>query len=114
MYGVGLLAILTIGLPLLLVAVVGSVLLARRVPPRPSLFGLVAGLGFPMFYLALLNRGGPGTVCTTTATSQSCVDESNPWLWLVIGFVLLAGGVAGFIIHRRRNPAPGRVSDAGR
>ncbi|MDQ6686243.1 MAG: hypothetical protein M3Z50_01290 [Actinomycetota bacterium] len=107
LYGVGLLAILTIGLPLLLVAVVGSVLLARKQPPRETFFGLVSGLGFPMFYLALLNRGGPGTVCTTTPTSQSCVDESNPWLWLVVGLVLLVGGVAGSIIHRRRDRAPG-------
>ncbi|MDQ6935137.1 MAG: hypothetical protein M3130_07625 [Actinomycetota bacterium] len=107
LYGVGLLAILTIGLPLLLLAVVGSLLLAKKQPPRATLFGLVAGLGFPMFYLALLNRGGPGTVCTTTATGESCADESNPWLWLVIGFVLLAGGVAGFIIHPQRDQAPG-------
>lgn len=38
-----------------------------------------------MFYLAFMNRSGPGTICTTTTTSQSCVDESSRWPWLAIG-----------------------------
>src|SRR5262249_28751858 len=73
----GLLTALTIGIFLLPVALAAGVFLATRRGARGSragLAGLVSGLGVPLLYVAFLNREGPGNVCTTTATGQSCVD----------------------------------------
>ena len=69
---------------------------------RVGLPGLISGLSLPLFYVAFLNRSGPGTVCTSTATSQSCVDEWSPWPWLAIGIVLLVSGCVWFAMSNRR------------
>ncbi len=79
-YGAGLLASLSIGVPIVLGAVVGSALpVARRVGGGASAFGVISGFGLPLLYIAFINRGGPGTICTMTASSQSCVEEFSPW-----------------------------------
>jgi heme exporter protein D len=97
-----LLAILTIGVYLLPLALLAAGLLATRRGSSAGLPGLVSGLGVPLLYVAFLNRGGPGNVCTTTSTSQSCVDEYNPWMWLAAGMIfLLAGIVLGAVRQRR-------------
>ncbi|MET9908710.1 hypothetical protein ABZZ74_18160 [Streptomyces sp. NPDC006476] len=97
-----LLAILTIGVYLLPLALLTAGLLATRRGSSAGLPGLVSGLGVPLLYVAFLNRGGPGNVCTTTSTSQSCVDEYNPWVWLAAGVIfLLAGIVLGAVRQRR-------------
>jgi hypothetical protein len=88
-----LLTMLTIGLYLLLVTIVPAGLLATRRGSSAGLPGVISGLGVPLLYVAFLNRGGPGTVCTTTATGQSCVDEYNPWFWLAAGVALLIAGI---------------------
>ncbi|MGI5133995.1 MULTISPECIES: hypothetical protein [unclassified Streptomyces] len=88
-----LLTLLTIGLYLLLVTIVAAGLLASRRGSSAGLPGVISGLGVPLLYVAFLNRGGPGTVCTTTATGQSCVDEYNPWFWLAAGVALLIAGI---------------------
>ena len=103
-----LLTVLTIGLYLLPVTVVAAALLVTtRHDSSVGLPGLVSGLGIPLLYVAFLNRGGPGNVCTTTATGQSCVDEYNPWLWLAAGVVLLLAGVVFGAVQRRRTARPG-------
>ncbi|MGW1560786.1 hypothetical protein ACWCQ1_30275 [Streptomyces sp. NPDC002144] len=97
-----LLAILTIGVYLLPLALLAAGLLGTRRGSSAGLPGLVSGLGVPLLYVAFLNRGGPGNVCTTTSTSQSCVDEYNPWVWLAAGVIfLLAGIVLGAVRQRR-------------
>ena len=102
-YCFGLLAIFSIGVPLLLVAITATIVMARRQPDANGVVGLITGLGLPLFYVALLNRSGPGTVCTTTTTSQSCVDESSPWPWLLFGAALFASGITGALLLRRRH-----------
>ncbi|MGW2647083.1 hypothetical protein ACWC2T_19635 [Streptomyces sp. NPDC001393] len=96
----GVLTVLTIGVFLLPVTLAAAVLVATRRGSRAGLPGLLSGLGVPLLYVAFLNRGGPGDVCTTTANSQSCVDEYNPWWWLAAGVVLLLAGVVVGVVRR--------------
>lgn len=109
----GLLTVLTVGVFLLPVSLAAAVLLTTRRGCRTGLAGLVSGLGVPLLYVAYLNRGGPGNVCTTTASGQSCVDEYSPWGWLAAGAVLLLAGMAlGLALRRRaRLPASRSVDD---
>jgi len=101
-YAFGILSALSIGAFVLLITVVATILLATRAGNRVGLPGLVSGLSLPLFYVAYLNRSGPGTICTTTATSQTCSDEWSPWPWLVVGIVLLVIGCVWFAIASRR------------
>ncbi|MCW2524616.1 MAG: hypothetical protein JWO63_2951, partial [Frankiales bacterium] len=78
--------------PLALIALVALVLTARN----ESAAGALCGPAVLILYIGYLNRGGPGEVCTSTATSQSCTTEWNPWPFAVIGLLLLAAGVALF------------------
>jgi len=97
-----LLTVLTVGVFLLPIALVAAVFLATRRGRRAGLAGLVSGFGVPLLYVAFLNRGGPGNVCTRTATGQSCVDEYSPWGWVAAGVVfLIAGIVLGMVLQRR-------------
>jgi hypothetical protein len=107
-YALGVLSALSIGAYVLLITVVATVVLATRAGNRVGAAGLVSGLSLPLFYVAYLNRSGPGTICTTTATSQSCSDEWSPWPWLVIGIVLFVSGCVWFVMANRRR----RVLDA--
>jgi hypothetical protein len=101
-YSLGVLGALSIGLYVLVVTVAATIVLATRRGSRVGLPGLISGLSLPLFYVAFLNRSGPGTVCTSTATSQSCVDEWSPWPWLVVGIVLLVSGFLWFAMANRR------------
>lgn len=101
----GVLTVLSVGVYLLPVALLAAALVATRRNAAAGLPGLVSGLGAPLLYVAFLNRGGPGTVCTTTTTGQSCVDEYNPWLWLAAGVLLLLAGIV-FGVVRQRGTTP--------
>ncbi|MFJ1970915.1 hypothetical protein ACIO93_19770 [Streptomyces sp. NPDC087903] len=103
--GLGVLTILTIGLYLLLISVAAALAVAARRRSAVGLPGLLSGVGLPLLYVAYLNRQGPGTVCTTTATGQSCVDEWSPWLWLAAGVVLFLAGAVWFTVTGRRGRA---------
>lgn len=92
----GVLSILTMGVPILLVAVVPAVALGLSKQARSGVLGLVSGLAVPLFYVAYLNRSGPGLVCTTTADVTSCVEQGSPWGWIAAGVVLLVAGGALF------------------
>ena len=64
--------------------------------------GLVSGLSLPLFFVAYLNRAGPGTICRAIgAQGQECIDEWSPWPWLAIGVVLLIGGFVQFVRANR-------------
>jgi hypothetical protein len=98
-----LLAVLTIGifvLPLVIVATVA--LLTWRKGRTIAAVGVVAGLGLVPLYVAYLNRGGPGNVCSTSAGGQSCSTEWSPWPWLAAGLLLIALGVGAFVLLRSR------------
>ena len=85
LYALAVLGALTIGIFVLPVAVVATVLLARVPTARIGSTGLVSGAGLPLLYVAWLNRDGPGTVCTSTSSSSSCIDEWSPWPFVAVG-----------------------------
>jgi hypothetical protein len=62
---------------------------------------LLTGAGIIPLYVAYLNRGGPGNVCTTWATGGSCMQEMSPWPWVAAGMFLAAGGVTLGLVLRR-------------
>jgi hypothetical protein len=103
-----LLGVLSIGLfvlPLVLAALIALLLWpgGRTV----AALGAVSGLGLVPLFVAYLNRGGPGNVCTTTATSQSCTTEWSPWPWLGAGLALVALGAVAFgLLRARLSQAP--------
>jgi hypothetical protein len=99
--GTGLLTALSIGPFLLVLAVIAAAVLIRRRPLGIATIGAVPGLGLISFAIAYLNRKGPGQVCTSTATAQSCITEWSPWPWLAAGIVLISAGLALFLALRR-------------
>lgn len=99
-WGLGLLGLATIGVFVLPVALAATVILATRPGAAAGLPGLVSGLGLPLLYVAYLNRGGPGTICGSTPTSQTCAETSSPWPWLGVAALLIASGL---LIHVRRH-----------
>lgn len=110
-YAIGLLAMLTVGLFIVAIALVPTVLLWRKRRADREMLGLLSGLGLPLLYVAYLNRDGPGTVCTTGRdASRSCTDEWSPWPFLAVGILLLLVGAGAFVAARRsagaRGPTP--------
>jgi hypothetical protein len=99
-YVVGILGALSIGIFVLPFAVLGTVLITRHDGSSSAMTGLVAGLGLPLLYVSYLNRSGPGIICTTSATIHDCAQEWSPWPWLVSGLLLVAGGLAAFVVLR--------------
>jgi hypothetical protein len=97
----GVLSLLTIGPFVLLLTLVLCGFLLWALEFGAGMAGLLAGAAVPVLYVAWLNRDGPGTVCTTTATSHSCGDESSPWPLLVVAALLVVGGVVLFARLRR-------------
>ena len=86
--------------PLLLLPVAAlGVFLWSRPRVRRSAFGLLAGAGTLLLYVAWVQRDGPGTTCWHTATGAGCDQHLNPLPWLLIGMALLAAGV---VAHARR------------
>jgi hypothetical protein len=104
--GTGLLTALSIGPFLLVLAVIAAAVLIWRRLLGVATTGVVSGPGLISFAIAYLNRDGPGQVCTTTATAQSCVTEWSPWPWLAAGTVLVGAGLALFLALRR-SASPG-------
>jgi hypothetical protein len=87
---------LTIGIfvgPIVAVMALG---LALTTPIDRSIAGAVSGMSATLFYVAWLNRGGPGDVCRKHADFTQCDETWSPWPWLSVGFVLLTVGLALF------------------
>jgi hypothetical protein len=107
-FAFGILGALTIGPFVLIVPTVAAIMFMRHPSARVGLPGLVSGIGFPLIYVAYLNRFGPGTVCRAVARGEECVDEWSPWPWLVVGVAVLIWGCAWFgaRICRRHAPNP--------
>ncbi|MGY1501402.1 hypothetical protein ACW4TU_33295 [Streptomyces sp. QTS52] len=106
----GLAALLTVGLVFLVLAAVAAGLLLRK-GPRNAVAGGLAGLALPLFYLAYLNRGGPGDVCGSSPGGQTCTEEYTPLPFLVGGVLLFAAGFVIFLLVERgtrKAPVPGR------
>ena len=98
----GVLSLLTIGPFVLLLSLMLSALLLWRVDFGWGMAGMISGAGLPVLYVAWLNRGGPGEVCTRTATSQSCGDEWSPWPFVVVAVGLMVTGVVVLVRQRGR------------
>ena len=95
-YALSLLSMLTIGLFILPIPVLATVLLCRRPERRRGIFGLVAGIALPLFYVSILNRNGPGMICSAIAGGTACTEETSPWPWLTAGLTFLALGTFAF------------------
>jgi hypothetical protein len=97
------LTVLTIGVFVLVPTAAVALVLARRAGGRLAGPGLVLGAGLPLLYVGYLNRGGPGMVCTSTATGESCTQQMSPWPWVAAGLLLMGSGVAMSVLaHRSR------------
>jgi hypothetical protein len=104
----GVLTILTIGIFVLPATALLAGFLAWRRLSGQAWPGLLTGLGLIPLYVAYLNRGGPGTLCTTTALGESCMQEMSPWPWVAAGLGLAgAGAVLGLVLRRSRAAADG-------
>jgi hypothetical protein len=75
-------------------AVLVGVLVALQPGLRRGALGLLSGAGAIFLWVAWLNRRGPGTIVTHTATSVSSTDTWDPRPWLAAGIVLVAGSMA--------------------
>ena len=106
-YAFGLLGVLTIGIFVLPVALLATVflLVGTRRDLRGAT-GALSGVGVPLLVVAVLNRSGPGRVCTTLAGgAQKCEEQTSPWPWLVAAVLFVLLGVAAYILvgERRRS-----------
>ncbi len=105
--GFGVVAILTVGA---LFVALGAVLafLGGRAPVlrTRAAVAAVAGFGVAPLYLAWLNRGGPGQVCTQTADQTSCLEAWSPWPFLAVAVLLVGAGVWLLVrqVGRPRSP----------
>ncbi|MDQ0931447.1 xanthine/uracil/vitamin C permease (AzgA family) [Streptomyces turgidiscabies] len=97
----GLAAILSVGLVFLVLAAAAAGLLLRK-GPRNAVVGALTGLALPLFYLAYLNRGGPGTVCRSSSGGQTCTDEYTPLPFLIGGVLVFFAGFVIFLMIERR------------
>lgn len=97
----GFLAQFTIGAPFFLAGLaLGGLGLVRPATRSVSLTALPAGAALPLLYVAWLNKGGPGTICTTAGTTTSCEEQWNPWLWILAAGLLIAFS-AGLVVLTR-------------
>ena len=93
---------MTIGI--FVVPVVGAVtaVVATRRGSELGLAGLLAGASLPLFYIAYLNRDGPGEVCRHFANGgNECLEEMSPLPWLAVGIGLVAVAVWLFVALNR-------------
>ncbi|UXY27191.1 hypothetical protein [Streptomyces sp. HUAS TT20] len=99
----GLVALLSVGVVLIALAAAAAVFLLRK-GHRTAVVGGLTGLALPLFYVAYLNRGGPGNVCHATAGGSTCTDEFAPVPFLAAGALLFAAGFVIFLVldHRHR------------
>lgn len=92
-YSLGVLGLLSIGIFVLPVALIGSLWLRKRPESRAAAAGALSGVGLPMLYVAFLNRAGRD-------------DQLNPWPWLIAGVLFVLGGalIHGLVVSRRNRP----------
>jgi hypothetical protein len=99
----GVLSLLTVGPFVLLLTLMLAGVLLWRVNFGWSMAGIISGAAVPVFYVAWLNRRGPGDVCTSLpGGGQDCTDEWSPWPFVVVGLVLLVAGLVVFVRQRHR------------
>lgn len=103
-YALGLLSVMTIGLFVLCGAVIASAaLLATRVG-RSGVLAIVCGPAAPLLYVAVLNRSGPGEVCTTVEDGVECSEMWSPWPWVAAAHAFLIAG--SVLVWRQQHRGP--------
>ncbi|MEP7194551.1 MAG: hypothetical protein ABI903_17020 [Actinomycetota bacterium] len=107
LYALSLVSMLTIGLFVLPIPLLATFLLVRHQAARHGMLGWVAGVSVPLFYVALLNRQGPGMICSAIEGGTACTQEMSPWPWSAAGLAFLAAGTSAFWLHRSRSAAAG-------
>jgi hypothetical protein len=98
----GVLSLLSVGALVLLATFIVCGFLLWAVDFGWAMAGMLSGAAFPLLYVAWLNRDGPGTICTYSATGHKCGDESSPWPLVAVAFLLLVAGVVLFVRQRGR------------
>ena len=107
----GVAGLATVGIFLLAcAAIVAAVALAVPALRPPSVPGFLVGLSLAPLYIAWLNRGGPGLVCTTTAGVAACDDRWSPWPFLALGLLFAGAGVMLLVLTRHHAGGPPAVS----
>lgn len=96
---IGAVGLLSLGPIALAPAMVAGVAMTRSRHGSRSAFGLLAGAGLLLLYVAYVQRDGPGTTCWHTAAARGCDQHLNPIPWLVVGIVLLVGAVVAQTRH---------------
>jgi hypothetical protein len=90
------LSVLTIGIFVAPVVAVLAWALVRATGADRSIVGAVSGVSLMLFFVALVNRDGPGVVCRVRTQFTECAERWNPWPWFAAGLVFLFGGIALF------------------
>ncbi len=102
--GFGVVSLPSIGMFLLagaaLVLILAGVVSRGRGWPLP-----LVGAAVPMFWVAWLHRGGPGTRCWEGETTSGCDELLNPWPFALAGLALLGLAVGLLFASRRTNNA---------
>lgn len=98
-FALGISALGVIAVPLALVTAV--LLVVFRHADRSAL-GIPVGVGLLSLYVAYVQRKGPGTVYWHTSTASGADQYLDPRPWLVAGVLLVAVGVATFVLLERR------------
>ena len=96
------LGFLTLSVLFVVPVVVAVVVAVVRPNVLKSSFGLMAGAGSVLIYVAYVQRRGPGTGCWQTATASGCDEYLNPWPWLVVGLTLVVAGILAHLSQMRR------------
>lgn len=109
-----LLGALTIGIFVAPVVAVLALVLLKATGADRSIVGAVSGASLILFYVAWLNRDGPGEVCRVDRNVTECGEQWNPWPWVVIGIVLLSVGIAVFYRLGRVPTSPNEGHGGGR
>jgi hypothetical protein len=89
------LGVVSLGVLVLVPAVVAGALLVSRPSARRSAFGLLSGAGALLVYVAWVQRAGPGTTCWQTAWASGCEQHLDPLPWLLAGVALFGVGIVG-------------------
>jgi hypothetical protein len=100
----GLLAVFALPVTLVLWGISGggAVIIAKHKEARGAWPGIVSGASILAFFIAYLNRNGPGEVCTAHIGRASCTSSEqqwSPWPFVAVGVIMVVGGVAGFISY---------------
>jgi hypothetical protein len=82
----------------------GAAVIVRHKEARVAWSGTMSGASILVFLIAYLNRNGPGEVCAAHI-GRACTSfeqRGSPWPFAAVGVIMAIGGVATFIVSRRR------------